>query len=356
MKQRLQFFLQASAALLLAVSALAEDPLRPTPGHADYTKHSQAQTRRANQLNGAAKASELLGVTVKNYQDQKLGKVEDFAVDLESGRVVQVIVSTGGFLGVGDTLTALPPGALHHDTIKKVLHLDADKEKLKGSPKFDNAKWDESTQPNRVTEVYAYYGVQPYFGVNRDGSGADGTQANPSTFKAHNTAENLNRDEAKTLEKERTSEIARKSGEYRAGKSTLNPDGVQTRKHESNENETNATRSNLGYVQMASKLIGTSVKNLQDEKLGDVKDLLFDLASGRIVAVIVSSGGFLGMGNELSAVPPTALRYTSNREILQLDVSKEMLTSAPHFKATQWPDFSQQHYASDVYRAYNVNP
>jgi osmotically-inducible protein OsmY len=33
-----------------------------------------------------------------------------------------------------------------------------------------------------------------------------------------------------------------------------------------------------------------------------------------------------------------------------------MLSSAPHFKANQWPDFSQPDYASGIYRAYNVEP
>jgi len=102
--------------------------------------------------------------------------------------------------------------------------------------------------------------------------------------------------------------------------------------------------------------MGTPVKNLQDEKLGKVENFLVDLPSGRVVAVIVSSGGFLGMGDELSAVPPTALRFTTDRESLQLDASKEMLSNAPHFKANQWPDFGQPSYADGVYRAYKVEP
>ena len=72
--------------------------------------------------------------------------------------------------------------------------------------------------------------------------------------------------------------------------------------------------------------------------------------------MIVSSGGFLGIGDELSAVPPTALRFNTNRDVLQLDASKEMLSSSPHFKANQWPDFSQPSYAAGVYRAYRVEP
>jgi hypothetical protein len=76
--------------------------------------------------------------------------------------------------------------------------------------------------------------------------------------------------------------------------------------------------SRLSQVQKASKLMGTPVKNLQDEKLGKVENILVDLPSGRVVAVIVSSGGFLGLGDELSAVPPTALRFTPDRHTLQL--------------------------------------
>jgi hypothetical protein len=84
-------------------------------------------------------------------------------VDVESGRIVQVIISSGGFLGMDETLTPVPPGALHHEAGQKVLHLDASTEKFNAAPKCDTSKWDEDTQSNRVTEVYGYYGQQPYF-------------------------------------------------------------------------------------------------------------------------------------------------------------------------------------------------
>ncbi len=109
-------------------------------------------------------------------------------------------------------------------------------------------------------------------------------------------------------------------------------------------------------VAKASELIGMTVKNRQDETLGKVTDLALDVQSGRIVALIVSSGGFLGIGDELSAVPPTALRFNPDRDTLQLDATKEMLSNAPHFEADQWPDFGQPEYAGGVYRAFQVEP
>ena len=96
----------------------------------------------------------------------------------------------------------------------------------------------------------------------------------------------------------------------------------------------------------ANDVIGMTVINYQDEKLGTVQDL----------AVVVSAGGFLGMGDELSAVPPAALSFSAGRDALQLDATKEQMAAAPHFKAGQWPDFNQAMYSESVYRAYKQEP
>ena len=360
MKRNLQILISVSAASVLAFSALAEDSRDPKTEHPDYTHDRAVRSQRSDQLNGAAKASDLIGMTVKNYQDEKLGKVNNLAVDVESGRIVQVIVSTGGFLGLGDTLTAVPPGALHHDVAQKVLHLDADKEKLKNAPKFDIAKWDESTQSNQVTEVYAFYGEQPYFVADRD-EDRTGTTATSADIKLvqglpRHQDGTFNTDGGRPVENVRNAEAVNKVAETQNTLSTRNPDGTWTREYSPNRHGKDASGCNLGFVQMASKIIGTSVMNRQDEKLGKVENLMVDLASGRIVAVIVSSGGFLGMGDELSAIPPTALSFNTQRDTLQLDTTKEALNVAPHFKANQWPDFNQPHYAGEVYRAYKVEP
>src|ERR1017187_6880347 len=107
MKRKLKIILTASTASLLAWAALA-DPATDT----DSPMRQHMLHPSANRLNSAAKASDIIGMTVKNLQDEKLGKVEDLALDVQSGRIVQVILSSGGFLGVGNTLMAVPPGAL----------------------------------------------------------------------------------------------------------------------------------------------------------------------------------------------------------------------------------------------------
>ena len=321
--------ISASAASVLVFSALAQDTPNPTTERPGYRGQRLAQPR-ADRLNGAVKTSDLIGMTVKNRQDEKLGKVEDLAVDVESGRIVQVILSTGGFIGIGDTLTAVPPGALHHDVAQKVLHLDATKEKLQSAPKFEMSKWGESSDSERLSTVYRHYGQESAYTFIQPGDVITDGQRNRDGQRIADRSPNT--------------------------VSTRRADGTWDKDRISSGNQTLIPTSRLGHVQKASKLIGTSVKNLQDEKLGDVDNILVDLSSGRIVAVIVSSGGFLGMGDELSAVPPTALRFSTDRDTLQLDASKEMLSKAPHFKASEWPDFAQPTYASGVYRAYQVEP
>jgi hypothetical protein len=62
------------------------------------------------------------------------------------------------------------------------------------------------------------------------------------------------------------------------------------------------------------------------------------------------------MDNELSAIPPTALRFDAEHDTFKLDASKENLASAPHFKTSEWPDLNQSDYFRGVYRAYKVEP
>jgi hyperosmotically inducible periplasmic protein len=354
MKRKLQIISSAFAASVLAFSALAQDASNPKTDGQNYSRNQTPHAAWANRLNDAAKASDVIGMTVKNNQDEKLGKVENLAVDVESGRIVQVIIASGGFLGMDKTLTPVPPGALHHDASQKFLQLDASMEKFNAAPKCDTAKWDEDTQSNRVSEVYGYYGQQPYF--VRDGYGTANMSAASANSLPRNMDGTINTAGARPGDTAHNVEVARNVEENNNNISTRNPDGTWTRTYYSNGSGTKASGSNLGYVQKASKLMGASVNNLQDEKIGKVNNFIVDLPAGRIVAVIISSGGYMGMDGELSAVPPTTLRFNTEHNSLQLDTSKEMLANSPHFKSNEWPDFNQAGYAGGVYHAYKIEP
>ena len=356
MTKNLFIISSALAASILSYSASAQNSPDARPGRAGEQHSGKAHATRVDRLNSAVKASDVMGMTVNNYQEEKLGKVEDLALDVESGRIVQVILSTGGFLGLGDTLTGLPPGALHHDVSKGVLHLDATQEKIKGAPKFDMTKWEESANHEQLNQMYRHYGAEPdgWF-VDRDGKSAARATITDRDANTAARATSTDRDAnaaARATITDRDANSNSSVARDRDRDEALNKDAVRVAGVE----HSTIPASRLGQSQKASKLMGMPVNNLQNESLGKVENLLLDLPSGRVVAVVVSSGGFIGIGDELSAVPPAALRYASDRHSLVLDASKELLTQAPHFRSDRWPDFSEPVYADGVYRAYRVQP
>jgi len=76
-------------------------------------------------------------------------------------------------------------------------------------------------------------------------------------------------------------------------------------------------------------ITGTDVRNLQDENLGSISDVLVDPNSGQISYAIVARGGFLGIGEDHVAVPWNQFRATPGLNTLVLDMSEEALESAP---------------------------
>ena len=77
-----------------------------------------------------------------------------------------------------------------------------------------------------------------------------------------------------------------------------------------------------------------SVYDPSDSKIGEVMDVLID-KSGKVTALIVGVGGFLGMGEKDVAVPFDAVKATTkdnNKWYLVMNSSKDALKSAKGFK------------------------
>ena len=63
-----------------------------------------------------------------------------------------------------------------------------------------------------------------------------------------------------------------------------------------------------GDMWRSSKLIGLNVYNDQNEKLGDISEILLD-KSGKVGGVIIGVGGFLGMGQHDIKVEMSKLKF-----------------------------------------------
>lgn len=104
----------------------------------------------------------------------------------------------------------------------------------------------------------------------------------------------------------------------------------------------------------ADTLLGNDVYNLDDEDLGDIKEIMIDMASGRVAYAVLSFGGILGMGDKLFAVPWKALKLDTVNKRFTLDVSKDALEDAPGFDKDNWPSMADPTWATTVHKFYNT--
>lgn len=114
-------------------------------------------------------------------------------------------------------------------------------------------------------------------------------------------------------------------------------------------------RSGPGPALMgADTLLGNDVYNKDGEDLGDIKELMIDMASGHLAYAVLSFGGVLGMGEKLFAVPWSALTLDTENKRFTLDVPKATLKDAPGFDKEQWPSMSDPTWARGVHKFYGT--
>ena len=84
----------------------------------------------------------------------------------------------------------------------------------------------------------------------------------------------------------------------------------------------------------SSKLKGLNVYNQKDESVGEITDMA--IKNHQIEALILSVGGFLGMGEHYVAVSPSSVsvRHDAKNDkwVASMNTTKEALKAAPEFK------------------------
>lgn len=98
----------------------------------------------------------------------------------------------------------------------------------------------------------------------------------------------------------------------------------------------------------AGSITGDEVRNLQDEKLGKIHEIMLDVNDGSIRYAVLSSGGFLSMGDSLFAVPWQALKLDAENKCFLLDVDVDRLNDAPGFDKDHWPNMADSSWSSTI--------
>lgn len=79
----------------------------------------------------------------------------------------------------------------------------------------------------------------------------------------------------------------------------------------------------------ADTIDGMDVRNPQDRHLGYVSDVIFNPQSGQVQYVLITHGGFLGIGSDWIPVRWQDLRITADGGTFVLNVSEQDLSNAP---------------------------
>ena len=93
---------------------------------------------------------------------------------------------------------------------------------------------------------------------------------------------------------------------------------------------------------LASKFKGTDVLGSDGQKIGDISDILFE-KDGKILAYVVSVGGFLGLGAKEVALEPSAFQIVAGdkskneSDKLKLSMTKDELKQAATFEPYKAP-------------------
>ncbi|HBJ87863.1 MAG TPA: hypothetical protein DDZ88_29190 [Verrucomicrobiales bacterium] len=108
--------------------------------------------------------TELVGLEVRNFQNEELGKIRFVTVDLENARVVDVVITSGGGFFRRDTMTtAVPPLALKFDANSRIARLNMSKARFDAASRFITSDAAAYSNRERVAAVMRYFGQEPWF-------------------------------------------------------------------------------------------------------------------------------------------------------------------------------------------------
>jgi sporulation protein YlmC with PRC-barrel domain len=112
-------------------------------------------------------ADRVNGTDVVSPNGDKLGKIEDVAIEKVSGEVAYAILSFGGLFGIGAKYHPVPWRLLDYDAEKRAYVIPVTKADLEKAPTIDETElsgWNDSLSRDAIYGYYSPYGVGPYWG------------------------------------------------------------------------------------------------------------------------------------------------------------------------------------------------
>ncbi len=110
------------------------------------------------------------------------------------------------------------------------------------------------------------------------------------------------------------------------------------------------TRNNASF--RSDELLGTDVRDLKNEALGSVEDLVMSPQTGKIAYLVIALDGISGIDEKYVPVPWEDFKVTPSLNLLVLDTTKGVMAAAPQVNRDQFAiagQFDQESQKVDAY-------
>lgn len=110
---------------------------------------------------GELRAGALLNKTVQDSGGQTLGRIADFVINQDTGKVDFIIVEADPSVISGDRRMVAVPWVAFQPGAAGALALRVTKDKFRGAPAFAPGEMPDLAAQDYRNELYIYYGIQP---------------------------------------------------------------------------------------------------------------------------------------------------------------------------------------------------
>jgi sporulation protein YlmC with PRC-barrel domain len=373
-----------AAAILLAYSTVsdAQDRTNGATSRAADRPAAQAQQPATAAQVRDARMSDLIGMDVRNAKGENLGDVRDLVVDMESGRVAYAVVGIGGFLGIGEKLSAFPMSAfkVSQAAPRTAATGRTTTDKSPGNP-FDNdgvpgdkgpIGSDRTASTERTTTDKSPRNPMDNDGVRGDKGpiGSDRTASAGRTTTDKSPGNPLDNDGVRgdkgpagsdrTTAGTNGTANTRLSGRGMGGMHLVldaDPDRLK-RAPNFDRNQwpdwndakvrgdvdkaygNTAHAGKAGRMLRASQLLDADIQDAQQKNVGEIEDLVVDVRSGQVRYAVIDFDQAWTPNDKLVAMPMKSLKASGERKELVFMGSKDQLANAPSFDKGKWPDLN----------------
>ncbi|MFU0504941.1 PRC-barrel domain-containing protein [Pseudaminobacter sp. NGMCC 1.201702] len=325
-------------ATLLTTAGYAQDTTAPAPADpAPMTQDAAPAEAPVARADGHL-ASNIIGENVYNGTSddaQDIGKVNDVVI-APDGKVESVVIGVGGFLGLGEKNVAVNYSEIDwaERDGDRWLVVNTSKEQLEALADFDRRAYDPAPAASDSTAM------APADGTTTTAP-ADGTTAvAPTTPAPDSTAE-----APATMEPDSTAEAPSTTAPDSTAEAPAGTDQTTT----SAVDKSQLTEMPAGEIR-SEDLVGTTVYGAEDANVGEIGDVVLT-QDGKVDAVIIDVGGFLGIGSKEVAVAMDNLSFMTDKDgnkYLYTQFTQEQLEAQPAYdKATYTENRDEQRLMSN---------